>query len=70
MCDIMKFADREEFRQWLLEHCQSSDRGRDCLDGRQTQPEFETDVTKEQYSSGISDNSDYHFDSILWMLFH
>lgn len=25
MCDIMKFADREEFRQWLLEHCQSGD---------------------------------------------
>lgn len=24
MSDIMEFADREEFRDWLLEHCQSS----------------------------------------------
>ena len=24
MSDIMEFANREEFRNWLLEHCQSS----------------------------------------------
>ena len=25
MSDIMEFANREEFRQWLSEHCQSKD---------------------------------------------